>query len=172
MSRQRLYATDAFPNRTFTADELRELAKKPGMNVGQYVTRGYRIAGNLFADVGAVAPVKSDQPPPNDIRCSCPECQGRTWTISEITALPNYPGGVVNPMRIRRIGEAVGHPLAYSRNNGTAAGTWHKAAPTREPQPVAAPGRAWVFNSSEEAMNVLPVNGMRIPAAPDGEVRT
>jgi hypothetical protein len=188
MSRARhLYSSPDYPDRKFTATELRhECNVYDKFDVGTAVRAGKSIGGHAWAFAGhAEKPPKTfllavrreqnrerkrDKPPARDIRCWCPECAGRVFTVLEIMAHPAFPGGVVNPMRIGRIGEAVGHPLAYSRNNGTPAGTWHKAAPAREPQPVAAPGRAWVFNSSDEASRVFAINGQRIRAVDGPDV--
>jgi hypothetical protein len=168
MSNRRLYKSRAMLGRTFTAANLRELAGKPGLNVCQYVERGLKIAGNVYEDAGA-APQGGFAGVPKTIACRCDVCRGRVWALAEIRALPGA-GEQVNGLRLKIINRATSHEFFYQPI--TPAGTWRKAAPAREPQPVAAPGRAWVFNSSDEAMSVLPVNGMRIPAAPDTEVRT
>jgi hypothetical protein len=107
MSRARhLYSSPDYPDRTFTATELRhECNVYDKFDVGTAVRAGKPIGGHLWSFAGHVPqlpkPVRlairretrEPQESPRDIRCSCPECQGRAWLIPEITALPNYPGG-------------------------------------------------------------------------------
>ncbi len=147
MSNRRLYASESFPGRKFTADEVRDLTGRPTLNVCLYAKRGTPVDGHLFADVGAAERISVPRGVPEqtkDIRCDCPECGGRSWLITEIIDLPNYPGGVVNRVRIRKIGDAVGHPLFYPRPDRLPAGTWHPAtAPA--PRPAGA-APAMIFN--------------------------
>jgi hypothetical protein len=109
--------------------------------------------------------------PPKVIVCPCPECRGRAWSLEEIRhecgANGGNPDQVVNGLTLPKIAKLIDHPLRYL--DATPAGAWHPSAPVAREE---SEGSRWIRNTDPEALEIGPINPMRLSAKLDsGEVR-
>lgn len=113
-----------------------------------YVYQGRPIAGRVWTVVGDGRQVA------NPIVCYCHECGGRFWSLDEVRSHPEFPGGPINGMTLRKIGTAVGHPIAYQNTRAKTVGDWHKASDAPAPAPRPDEGRRLMAWESElQAVN-------------------
>lgn len=105
-------------------------------------------------------------------------CCNQRWGVDDIRALPGFPQelpwkGQALGLSLGKLGALLGHDFYYA--DGKARGEWSIAKPAAAPAIHAdPPARSGWRYACETHDDLMPINGMRIPAAPDavGEVGT
>lgn len=111
---------------------------------------------------------------------TCTDFPGESFTVEDVHDLTGTPDADVYRCALKGVPIAgFLFTLAGKREGAAAipdeptspAGTWRQAGDAVNAKGAERVG-GWVRNSDPEAMEALPVNPMRLTAAPDGEVRT